>query len=81
MKYMNRVFYALHISNAKNEIKNLDYLLIRATSGFFAEKSIEKAIDHLKKTQDHLIEAKKVYSDDIQLPVKADHLHTLSRLS
>ena len=74
MKDMNRVFYTRLISNAKYEIKNLDYLLIRATSGFFAEKSIDQAIDHLKKTQDHLIQAKKLYSDDINLSVRADIL-------
>ena len=74
MKDMNRVFYTRLISNAKYEIKNLDYLLIRATSGFFAEKSIDQAIDHLKKTQDHLIQEKKLYSDDINLSVRADIL-------
>lgn len=74
MKDMNRVFYTTLISNAKCEIKNLDYLLIRATSGFFAEKSIDQAIDHLKKTQDHLIQAKKMYSDDIDLSVRTDML-------
>ena len=78
---MNRVFYTTLISNAKYEIKNLDYLLIRATSGFLPEKSIDQAIDHLKKTQNHLIEAKKIYSKDIHLSIKVDYPHTLTHLS
>jgi len=79
---MNRVFYELLITNAKCEIKNLDYLLIRARNGFFAEKSIDHAIEHVKKTEKFLTEAKNIYSDDIQSPpTKVDHPHTLSRLS
>uniref|UniRef100_A0A6C0EQB5 HEPN domain-containing protein n=1 Tax=viral metagenome TaxID=1070528 RepID=A0A6C0EQB5_9ZZZZ len=56
---MNRVFYGTFISHAKNELKNLDYLLIRATNGFLPEKSIDEAIYYLKKTQEHLTQAKK----------------------
>ena len=60
---MNRVFYGKLISNATCELKNLDCLLIRATSGFFPEKSIDEAISHLKKSQEYLDKAKKFIND------------------
>lgn len=56
---MNNIFYGRFLSNAISELKNLDYLLIRATNGFLPEKSLDEAIIHLKKTQEHLSTAKK----------------------
>ena len=68
---MNRVFYGTFISHAKNELKNLDYLLIRATNGFLPEKSIDEAIYYLKKTQEHLTQAKK----ELQTPTNVKKYH------
>ena len=63
---MNRLFYGKLLSNATHEIKNLDYLLIRATSGFFPEKSIDEALIHLKKSQEYLDKAKKFINNPNQ---------------
>lgn len=58
---MKKIFYGTILSYAKSELKNIDHLLSRAYGGILTEKSIDEAIHHLQKTQEHLNEAKKEY--------------------
>jgi hypothetical protein len=58
---MNKAFYATLILHAKNELSHMNYLLVRANSGFFAERSIDQAIEHLQLTKDYLLKAKQSY--------------------
>jgi hypothetical protein len=58
---MHKVFYGTLISHAKNELRNIDHLLIRADREFLFERSIDQAIEHLQRTQKHLLEAKREY--------------------
>lgn len=62
---MKKVFCGTLISHAKNEIKNIEPLLIRADNGFLFEKSIDEAIRQLKEIQLLLLKAKQSY---IELP-------------
>ena len=59
---MNKVFYGMFISKAKNELKNIDHLLIRIDHKFLVEKSINEAIISLKNAEEYLIQAKKSYN-------------------
>ena len=60
---MNNIFYKTLLSHAKNEIKNIEPLLIRADNGFLTEKSIEEAIKSLTLIQTILLKAKESYID------------------
>jgi hypothetical protein len=60
---MNNVFYKTLISYAKNEIKNIEPLLIRAENGFLTEKSIDESIKYLAIIQSILLKAKQSYID------------------
>jgi len=60
---MNNVFYKTLISYAKNEIKNIEPLLIRAENGFLTEKSIDESIKYLAIIQSTLLKAKQSYID------------------
>ena len=65
MKDMSKLFFGTLISYAKNELRNIDHLLIRVDRNFLLERSIDQVLEHLRKTQEHLIEAKKQYQDSI----------------
>ena len=58
---MKKKFCGILISHAKNEIKNIEPLLIRADNDFLFEKSIDAAINHLKQIQILLLKAKQSY--------------------
>lgn len=58
---MNKVFFGTLICYAKNELAPINGLLTRASNKFLTEKSIDEAIQHLQKTTEHLLKAKKIY--------------------
>jgi hypothetical protein len=58
---MHKVFYGTLLSYAKQEIKNIEPLLIRADNDFLFEKSIDEAIRHLIKIQSILLKVKQSY--------------------
>jgi hypothetical protein len=86
---MNRAFFGTLIAHAKSELAPINTLLVRASNDFLTEQSIDRAIFHLQKTQEHLIKAKQSYVKD--LPPLQGHLelrlhplqapHTKSHLS
>jgi prefoldin subunit 5 len=78
---MHKVFYGTLISHAKNELRNIDHLLIRVERKFLFETSIDQAIEHLKKTQKHLLEAKKEYQDSIGPSYSHSSSSSLSNIS
>jgi len=61
MNGMNRVFFGTLISHAESHIKEVKPLLARASNRFLTEKSIDEAIEHLRKSTEHLINAKQSY--------------------
>ncbi len=60
---MNKVFFGTFICHAKNELAPINSLLTRASNKFLTEKSIDEAIVHLQRSADHLLKAKKLYSE------------------
>lgn len=58
---MNKVFFGTLISHAKNELNPIHSLLARASNHFLTEKSIDEAINHLKRSQELLLTAKRNY--------------------
>ena len=60
---MHKVFYGTLLSYAKQEIKNIEPLLVRADNNFLFEKSIDQAIQHLIKIQSILLRVKQSYID------------------
>jgi prefoldin subunit 5 len=80
VKDMSKLFFGTLISHAKNELRNIDHLLIRVDRNFLLERSIDQVIEHLRKTQEHLIEAKKQYQDSMG-PSKSSTALSSSSLS
>jgi hypothetical protein len=58
---MHKVFYGTLLSYAKQEIKNIEPLLVRADNNFLFENSIDDAIQHLIKIQSILLRVKQSY--------------------
>ncbi len=59
---MHKVFFGTLICHAQSELKHVTPLLTRATNQFLTEKSIDQAIEHLRRSEEHLIKAKQSYS-------------------
>ena len=59
---MRKVFFGTLIAHAQSELIPINSLLIRATNRFLTEESIDQAIQHLRRSQEHLQRAKESYS-------------------
>ena len=62
---MQKVFFGTLISHAQSELQQIAPLLTRASNRFFTEESIDAAILHLRRSQEHLLHAKQT----IQQPI------------
>jgi len=58
---MQTLFYRHFICYAKNELKTIDHLLIRADHKFLVERSIDDILKSIKKIEQHLLDAKATY--------------------
>jgi hypothetical protein len=76
---MNRAFFGTLISHAESHIKQVTPLLTRASNRFLTEKSIDEAIEHLRKSTEHLLNAKQSYITQSLPPPPP--LHKQARLS
>lgn len=71
---MQKVFFGTLISHAQSELQHIPHLLTRASNRFLTEKSLDAAIEHLQRTQEHLRKAKQSYISQCHPPHKPDPL-------
>lgn len=69
---MQKVFFGTLISHAQHELTHIQPLLVRASNRFFTEKSIDEAIERLRRSQEQLLLAKQSYIIDNNYTTKPE---------